>query len=101
MIVLHFKVRCQPEKSEEVKAALADVIGPARATEGVISFDIAQDLTDPNAFITTEAFEDQAARDNQESLPQVATVMSLLPESLAAPPEIATYDATASEPAIA
>ena len=101
MIVLRFKVQCRPEKTEEVMAALAAVVAPARAVEGVISFDIARDLTDPNAFIATEVFEDQEARERQESSPQVGEVMALLPESLAAPPEATVFQVSSSEPAIA
>jgi quinol monooxygenase YgiN len=101
MIVLRFKVQCRPEKTEAVMAALAAVVAPARAVGGVISFDIARDLTDPNAFIATEVFEDQAARERQESLPQVGEVMAMLPDSLAAPPEATVFQVSSSEPAIA
>jgi quinol monooxygenase YgiN len=101
MIVLRFKVQCRPEKSEEVMAALADVIAPSRAVEGVISFDIARDLTDPNSFIATEVFENEAARNRQESMPQVGKVMAILPESLAAPPEATVFHVSSSEPAMA
>jgi quinol monooxygenase YgiN len=99
MIVVRFKVRCQPDKTAGLREALTAVIAPARATQGVISFDIAQDLTDPNAFIATEVFADQTARERQESLPEVAAVMALLPSSIAAPPEMTEY--TAGEPALA
>jgi quinol monooxygenase YgiN len=101
MIVLRFKVQCRPEKAEEVMAALAEVVAPARAVVGVISFDIARDLTDPNAFIATEVFEDREARERQESLPQVGKVMALLPDSLAAPPEATVFQVASSEPAMA
>lgn len=100
MLVLRFKVQCQPEKTEEVMAALREVVAPARATEGVLSFDIARDLTDPNSFIATEVFEDEAARDRQESLREVGNVMALLPTSVAAPPEATVYQVSASESAI-
>jgi quinol monooxygenase YgiN len=97
MIVVRFKVQCQPAKAAPLRQALAAVIAPARAAEGVISFDIAQDLTDPNAFIATEVFADQDARERQESLPEVGAVMALLPDSIAAPPQVTEY--TVSEPA--
>lgn len=54
MIVVRFKVQCQPEKTEQVNAALQEVIAPSRALDGVISFDIGRDLADPNSFIATE-----------------------------------------------
>lgn len=60
----------------------------------MISFDSATDLTDPNTFIATEVFHDHAARQRQESLPQVAAVMALLPKTLAARPELTVYNTT-------
>jgi quinol monooxygenase YgiN len=98
MIVVRFSVQCRPEKAEEVAAAFSSVVAPARATEGVVSFDIARDITDANVYVATEVFEDQAARERQESLPEVGAVMALLPHSLA-PPEAIAY--TVAEPAIA
>jgi quinol monooxygenase YgiN len=98
-IVLRFKVVCQPDKTEQVLAALRAVIGPARAVDGVISFDIGRDLTEPNAFIATEVFQDEAARARQESLPEVAAVMGLLPSALSAPPEMTVYQVAETVPA--
>ena len=94
MIVLRFRVVCQADKTDQMMAALREVIAPARAVEGVISFDIARDLTDPNVFIATEVFQDEAARERQESLPQVGIVMSLLPSSIISPPEATVYHAS-------
>jgi hypothetical protein len=39
------------------------------------------------------------ARDRQESLPEVATVMSLLPECAAAPPEATVFQVSESQAA--
>jgi quinol monooxygenase YgiN len=72
MIVVRFKLRSQADKSEQVMAALKDVIAPSRALRGVISFDIGRDLGDSNAFIATEVFVDRAALERHESLPEVA-----------------------------
>jgi quinol monooxygenase YgiN len=100
MIVLRFKAQCQPNKIEEALAAFRDVVAPSREVEGVISFDIARDLTDPNSILAIEVFQDAAARERQESLPQVAKVMSLLPEALAAPPEATVFHVSSSESAM-
>ena len=99
MIVVRFKVQCQPEKTEQVMAAFEQVIAPSRAVAGVISFDIARDLANPDSFIATEVFEDQAARERQESLPEVGKVLAILPESLARPPEATVFHVASSEPA--
>ncbi len=98
MIVVRFKMQCQPEKTEQVAAALEDVIAPSRAVDGVISFDIARDLADPNAFVATEVFEDRAALERQEALPEVGKVLALLEGSLAAEPEATIFAVSSSEP---
>jgi quinol monooxygenase YgiN len=97
MIICRFKVQCQPDRTEQVQAAFEDVIGPSRKINGVISFDIARDLADPNSFIATEVFEDRAALDRQESLPEVAKTMAVLQESIVAPPEATIFHVSASE----
>ena len=98
MIVVRFKVQCQPEKTEQVSAAFEEVIAPSRAVDGVISFDIARDLADPSSFIAIEVFEDQAALERQESLPEVGKTLALLEESVAAEPEATIFHVSSSEP---
>jgi quinol monooxygenase YgiN len=94
MVILRFKIHSKPDKSDELMAALAEIITPARATEGVINFDIARVLRDPDRFIATAVYEDGAALERQESLPEVHRVMAMLPESLVTPPERTIYDAS-------
>lgn len=98
MIVVRFMVRCQPGKAEQVMAAFQDVAPPSRALDGVISFDIGRDVTDPDVFIATEVFEDRAALDRQESLPEVAKALGVLEKSLAAEPEATIFHVSSSEP---
>ena len=100
MIVLRFKVQCRPEKVEEAVAAFTAVVAPSREVEGVVNFDIARDLADPNSIVAVEVFEDEAARERQEALPEVAAVMSLLPDAVAAPPEATVFDVSSSADAM-
>jgi quinol monooxygenase YgiN len=100
VIVIRFKVQVQAEKAEQLRAAFEDAIAPSRAVSGVVSFDIARDLADPNSFVAIEVFEDEASRDRQESLPEVGKVMALLPESLTAPPEATVFHVSSSEAAM-
>jgi quinol monooxygenase YgiN len=100
MIVIRFRVQCQPDQAGELAAAFEKVLAPSRSVPGVVSFDIARDVSDSNVFIATEVFEDAAARERQESLPEVANVMSLLPNVLAAPPEATLYNVSSSESAM-
>lgn len=98
MIVVRFKVQSQPEKAEQVKAALEAVIAPSRALDGVVSFDVARDLADPNSFVAIEVFEDRAALDRQEAQAEVANALAVLGESLAAEPEATIFHVSSSEP---
>ena len=94
MVILRFKIRSKPNKSDELMSALAEIVTPARATKGVINFDIARDLFDRDSFIATAIYDDGAALERQESLPEVDRFMAMLPESLVAPPERTIFDAS-------
>jgi quinol monooxygenase YgiN len=98
MIVVRFKVTCRPDKAEEARAAFADVIAPSRAVPGVISFDIARDLADPSSFVAVEVFEDRAALERQEALPEVTKTLAVLEEALAGAPEATIFYVSSSEP---
>jgi quinol monooxygenase YgiN len=98
MIVVRFKVQCLPGKTEHALAVFEKVIAPSRQLEGVISFDIGRDLANPDSILAVEVFEDRAALDRQESLPEVDKVMSLLPQILAGPPEATIFHVSSSEP---
>jgi quinol monooxygenase YgiN len=101
MIVIRFKVQCQPDRIEEAVGAFAAVVEPSRQVEGVISFDIARDVVDANSIIAVEVFEDDAARQRQESLPEVARVMGLLPAIVSAPPQATIFQVSSSADAFA
>jgi quinol monooxygenase YgiN len=94
MLILRQKMRAKPDKSDELMAALAEIIEPARATEGVISLDIARVLLEPDSFVATVVYEDTAALERQESRPEVHKVIAILPDSLAAPLERTIFDAS-------
>ena len=97
MIIVRFKLRCRPERTEEVKAALADVIAPSRELPGVVSLDIAQTIDDPDAFIATEIYDDRAALARQEALPEVEQALALIRESLADKAESTIFHISSSE----
>lgn len=98
MIVVRFRVQCQPGKTEPLIAAFKHVIAASRPLEGVVSFDIGRDLADPDAFVATEVFDDKAALERQESLPEVKTTMALLEKILAGAPEATIFHVSSSEP---
>jgi quinol monooxygenase YgiN len=98
MIVVRFKVRCMPEKTEELMGAMAAVVAPSRALSGVIHFDVARDVTEPESLIATEVFEDRAAMERQEAQPEVASVMEVIEAgALSGAPEWTIYEVASAE----
>ena len=94
MVILRFKIRSEPDKSDELMSALAEIITPARATNGVINFDIARDLLDHDSFIATAVYEDRAGIERQESAAEVHAAIALFADALAAPPDRTIFDAS-------
>lgn len=78
MIIGRFKVECRPERVDEMAAALAAVEGPSRELRGVVHFDVARSVNDPNTFVVLEVFEDRDALDRQDAQPEVAAVLALV-----------------------
>lgn len=54
MLVVRFKVSCQPDKTEEMAKAMVAVVGAARRLPGVVHFDVARDIIDQDSLIATE-----------------------------------------------
>ena len=98
MLVVRFKVQCQPGKSEALIAAFREIVASSRGLDGVVSFDIGRDVTDPDSFVATEVFTDRAALDRQEALPAVRNALGVLEESVAAEPEATIFHVSSSEP---
>lgn len=98
MLVVRFNVRSQADKVGAVRDVLADVARASRELDGVIHFDVAADVTDPTSFVAIEVFEDRAALDRQEELPEVAAAMTVLETSLAEPPAATIFHVSSSEP---
>lgn len=98
MIVVRFKVKCRPEKTNQALALFREVVAASRPLDGTINFDMGQDITDPDSFIALEVFADRAALDRQESLPVVQKTIGLLQELLVGEPEETIFDVSPSEP---
>ena len=98
MIVVRFKVQAQPDQRERVLAALRAVVGPSRELDGVVSFDIGADVSDPDSFVAIEVFADRQALQRQESLPEVTKALDVLGQSLTTEPEATIFNVSSSDP---
>ena len=55
-------------------------------------------LTDQDSFIATEVFEDRAAMDREEAIPEVAALVKIMEAgALTGPPEWTIFDVASSE----
>jgi quinol monooxygenase YgiN len=91
-------MQAKPERAADLRRALAAVVPPSRRLPGVHSFDIAQDITEPNSFIATEVFADRAALTRQEELAEVKAALAMMPDCLAGAPEATVYEVSSSQP---
>jgi quinol monooxygenase YgiN len=99
MIVVRFKVQCQPGKAAQVGEAFEQVIAASRPLAGVVHFDIGHDVADPDCFIATEVFDDRDALDRQEALPEVAKALRSARDVACGPaPEAMIFHVSSSEP---
>ena len=78
MIIVRFWFRTQLGRGDEAAAALLPVLEASRALPGVISIDFGRDITDPDSFVATELYEDRAALDRQEALPETIAALATL-----------------------
>jgi quinol monooxygenase YgiN len=98
LLVVRFKIRYQPDKTEQLEAAMARVVAAARTLTGVVHFDIGRDITDPHVLIVTEVFESREAMERQENMPEAVAVMELMQSgALAGQPEWTIYEVASSE----
>ena len=97
MLIVRFAFRCHPGRGDEAVAALIPVVAASRALPGVVSIDIARDITDPDAFIATELYEDRAALDRQEALPETVTALATLKAGLIAESDALIHHVERSE----
>ncbi|KAA9375533.1 antibiotic biosynthesis monooxygenase [Microbispora cellulosiformans] len=98
MIVYRVAVRVRAEKLNVAREMFARLATESRKVPGVIHFDILQDPADPHSFVSSEVYEDQAAIDRQERLPELDEVMRAFPEILVGCPDGTKFFVSSAEP---
>jgi quinol monooxygenase YgiN len=97
MVIVRFAFRCHPGRADEAVAELIPVVAASRALPGVVSIDFGRDITDPDAFIATEVYEDRAALDRQMALPETQAALLALREGIVAERHSVIYHVSGSE----
>jgi quinol monooxygenase YgiN len=82
----------KPERRADLAAALAKAAANSRGDAGCLSYSFAQDLEDPDRFLSVETWEDKASLDAHFAQPHLAELFGVLGDALAAPADIKTYE---------
>ena len=98
MIIYRVAGKVRAHRIDEARQTFADLAAASRAVPGVVSFDVAQDVTDPETFVSIEVYEDQPAVDRQGELPELHALMACLGDLLADGPHGTVFHVSATEP---
>lgn len=80
-----------PEKAEEVKSVLLDIIEPTRKEEGCIVFELLENQENHTDFTFVEEWESQELWNAHMASAHIAQAVSQLNGLLATEPDIRTY----------
>ena len=88
MIFIAVKFSVRPEVAEEWMSHVAAFTASTRAEPGNIFFEWSRSIENSNQFVLLEAFRDQEAGAAHVNSDHFKTAMTLLPDLIAATPEI-------------
>jgi quinol monooxygenase YgiN len=98
MIVFRVAVRVHQAKTSQARALFGELTRASGRVAGVVSFDILQDPDDPARFVSIEVYEDRAAVDRQEKLPELAAVTAAFDDLLSDHPRGTIFHVSRAEP---
>ena len=88
-VVAHLKAR--PDRIEETRAALIDLIHATRVEDGCITYELMQNNADPTDFTFVEEWTDDAALETHLQTEHINHVVKRADELFSAPPDIRRY----------
>ena len=88
-VVAH--LRAKPEKVEETREALMELVSPTRGETGCIAYELMQNTADPTDFTFVEEWSGGDALDAHLSTEHIQKVVARSEELFAAPPDIRRY----------
>lgn len=91
MIVVHATFPVKPDERDRVLEHIKELEQHTREEEGVIEYDAATDVEDPNLVRFTERYEDEAALGAHTQTDHFTEFAAMLPEVLDGEPEIMQY----------
>lgn len=91
MLCMLAVLKARPGKEEEVRSALAAVVGLTRQEPGCLQYDLHVGVGAPGSFAIYERWRDQAAIDAHMKMPYVQSFFARVPDMLAEPPSMNLY----------
>lgn len=85
------RVNVRPEKLEEALGAFNALVAGSRAEDGCISYEMLQNMEDPQDLTFVEEWASKEILDEHFATPHFTAAASRVDELLTAPPEIKVY----------
>ncbi|MEF8821133.1 MAG: putative quinol monooxygenase [Halovenus sp.] len=92
MLVIHATFPVDPDRREDAIDLVRELAENSRDEDGIIDYQVATDIDDPNLFRFTEQYEDEAAFGAHAESEHFGEFESELPELLAGEPEVTRFD---------
>lgn len=85
------KLQARAGKEAELRKLLEQGVEPTRKEKGCLRYSLMQDRQNPAVLTLLEEWETETDLNTHLALPQLQKVFALLPDLLAAPPDIVRY----------
>ena len=86
------RITARPDKIEELRSLLLDLVKETRKEKGCISYQLLQNKADPGDFTFVEEWEDDSVIDTHFTTAHVQDAFSKAASLLAKEPDIRRYD---------
>lgn len=97
MLVIRATIPLDPDGREEALELATDLAEQSREEEGVIEYQVATDVEDPNLLRFFEQYEDEAAFGAHAQSEHFQEFQQQLPDLVGGAPEVIRYDVESSE----
>jgi quinol monooxygenase YgiN len=91
MLVLHSKYPFDPDRRERALELVEEMVSESRAEEGILGYDAAVEVGNPDVVHFFDRYEDAAALEAHGERDHVQRFAAELPDLLAAEPEITRF----------
>ena len=98
MLIVIGRVRCAPERREDLIAAFEEMQENSRRDDGCLRYGFFAAVEDPHAFIAVEEWADREALDRHFAQPHLQRFAQRLLELVSDQPEVAIHEVAETSP---